>query len=265
MANTTFVDKVTVIATEWLNEANTLVHSIFGNATTKAAARSSLAVPGLADNNVFTGTASIQTLTLTNDLAVTEGGTGASSAAVARTNLGSSATGDAIFIAATSAAARATLGSSATGDAIFIAATTAVARTALGSGSTGDALFLSATPAAAQVILGTPFTKSYLSAAQTVTTAGGLTLAHGLGEIPKLISVTLTCLVAESGYSIGDVLIVNPQVVSVGQGLTCTIDATNLSIRFSSGASVFAVNHKTSGTVTNTNNTSFSVTFRAFA
>ena len=55
MANTTFVDKVTVIATEWLNEANTLVHTIFGNATTKATARTALVVPGLADNNVFTG------------------------------------------------------------------------------------------------------------------------------------------------------------------------------------------------------------------
>jgi len=53
-------------------------------------------------------------------------------AADARTTLGATATGGALFTAATAAAARSTLGSTTVGDAVFVAATAAAARTALG-------------------------------------------------------------------------------------------------------------------------------------
>lgn len=56
-------------------------------------------------------------------IAIADGGTGATTAAGARTNLGGTATGVAVFTAASAAAARASLGSTATGDAVFIAAT----------------------------------------------------------------------------------------------------------------------------------------------
>jgi len=42
MGSITFVDKVTTIATDWLNEVDTLVHGIFGGATTDAEARTNL-------------------------------------------------------------------------------------------------------------------------------------------------------------------------------------------------------------------------------
>lgn len=64
---------------------------------------------------------------------IARGGTGASTAAGARTNLGSTAVGDALFITASAAAARATLGSAATGDALFLTATPAAARALLGT------------------------------------------------------------------------------------------------------------------------------------
>ena len=70
-------------------------------------------------------------IALPTPVAIAAGGTGATTAAAARTNLGSTAVGDALFIAATAAAARTTLGSGATGDALFLAATAVVARTAL--------------------------------------------------------------------------------------------------------------------------------------
>ena len=71
------------------------------------------------------------TITGITDLAIADGGTGASTAAGARTALGSTATGDALFTAATATAARGTLGSTVVGDAVFIAANVAAAQTAL--------------------------------------------------------------------------------------------------------------------------------------
>lgn len=73
---------------------------------------------------------------VTTPIPVASGGTGATTASAARTNLGSSATGDALFTAASAAAARTTLGSTTVGDAVFVAASQAAAQSAIGSPST---------------------------------------------------------------------------------------------------------------------------------
>ena len=70
-------------------------------------------------------------VTLTNALAVAQGGTGATTASGARTNLGSTATGDALFTATDAAAARTTLGAGAVGSSVFAAATAAAAQQAM--------------------------------------------------------------------------------------------------------------------------------------
>lgn len=70
-------------------------------------------------------------VTLTNALAVAQGGTGATTASGARTNLGSTATGDALFTAASASAARTTLGAGAVGGNVFTAATAAAAQQAM--------------------------------------------------------------------------------------------------------------------------------------
>ena len=68
---------------------------------------------------------------VTLPIAVASGGTGAITAAAARTNLGSSATGDAVFVAASAGAARTALGSGTIGDAVFTADTVAAAISAI--------------------------------------------------------------------------------------------------------------------------------------
>lgn len=73
---------------------------------------------------------------ITLPLAIASGGTGATTAAAARTNLGSTAVGDLLFTAASAAAARAAIGSGAIGDAVFAAATVGVAVSALTAGQT---------------------------------------------------------------------------------------------------------------------------------
>ena len=64
-------------------------------------------------------------------LSVAQGGTGSTTDSGARINLGATATGNSLFIAASASAARSTLGSSAVGDAVFVAADAAAARTAI--------------------------------------------------------------------------------------------------------------------------------------
>lgn len=78
---------------------------------------------------------------LTTALPISEGGTGAKTAPLARTNLGSGILGDLLFQAATAALARTELGSGVTGDLLFQAATALLARgiiQAAVSGSNGD-------------------------------------------------------------------------------------------------------------------------------
>lgn len=78
---------------------------------------------------------------------------------------------------------------------------------------------------------------TFQSGEQTITIAGSLTLAHGLGAQPKKYQAFLKCLTAEGGYSIGDETHVKDyDTNSNGDGHGCQIvpDATNLNIRFGS-------------------------------
>lgn len=84
---------------------------------------------------------------------ISQGGTGASDASTARTNLGASSIGSSVFTAVSGAAARAALLISSVGDALATAATAAAARVTLGVGAFGDTLFQTATMAAAKSAL----------------------------------------------------------------------------------------------------------------
>ena len=75
------------------------------------------------------------TVTALSIIAIAGGGTGATTAAAARTNLGSGTVGDAIFRDTTAAAVRTEIGSTTVGDAIFIAASEAAARSAISLGT----------------------------------------------------------------------------------------------------------------------------------
>lgn len=47
-------------------------------------------------------------------------------------------------------------------------------------------------------------TKYYKSPDQTITLGSAINLTHGLGQVPKLITTTLKCVVADNQYSVGD-------------------------------------------------------------
>jgi hypothetical protein len=120
--------------------------SVSGNAGTATALETARNISiagasGLTASAVpFDGTADA-TLSLAGTLALSNGGTGATTASDARTNLGATTVGDEVFTAADAGAARTALGAGTTGSALFTSATPADARTTLGLGtmSTQDA------------------------------------------------------------------------------------------------------------------------------
>lgn len=78
----------------------------------------------------------------------------------------------------------------------------------------------------------------YTSAQQTITSAGALTLAHGLGAKPTLVSASLVCVVAEFGYAVGDEVMINSALNDDGtnrRGLSLVPDATAINVRYGTG------------------------------
>ena len=72
---------------------------------------------------------------ISGTVGIAQGGTGATNAAIARQNLGSTPVGDALFIATNAVSARSTLGASAVGESVFTAVDSTAARSALSLGS----------------------------------------------------------------------------------------------------------------------------------
>jgi len=106
-------------------------------------------------------------------LSVSQGGTGSTTASGARVNLGATATGGALFTAASASGARSTLGSTVTGDALFIAADAAAARTTIGGTTVGGNLLTLTNPSAIRFLrLNADNTVSALDAAAFLTAIG---------------------------------------------------------------------------------------------
>jgi hypothetical protein len=134
--------------------------------------------------------------------------------------------------------------------------------------ATGDWRCISYQRASGQGLLQV-FSEIYTSPDQTITSAGSLTLAHGMGSIPKLVQASLKCTTTDLGYSVGDEVFVSGGQDAYGStvsvGVSIVPDATNLNIRFGSNAGAFAILNKTTGTLGAITNGSWSFVVRAWA
>jgi hypothetical protein len=94
------------------------------------------------------------------------------------------------------------------------------------------------------------FTKSFVSSLQTITSAGALTIAHGLGVAPAIVFAEIVNEMAEGGYTTGQTAPIDPSANSsaTNDGISIRMDdPTNLIIRFGSSANVLTITHATSG------------------
>lgn len=108
----------------------------------------------------------------------------------------------------------------------------------------------------------------FTSSDQTITAAGALTIAHGLGYTPGMVWFQLVCQANDAGYTTGQVVAIGgSQTVSIiavqNDGFSSIVDATNLTIRYGSDASTFTIPHATTGAATAIDNTKWKCRFFA--
>lgn len=111
------------------------------------------------------------------------------------------------------------------------------------------------------------FRKMYESPEQTITSGALITLAHGLGAKPKLISLELVCKIGEYGYSVGDCITVPAHAggySTSNHGCTARLDATNVNLRLGAQGSVFLILNS-SGTAVSATNANWRLIVRAWA
>jgi len=94
---------------------------------------------------------SVTFTSLSGVVTIAQGGTGATNAANARQNLGSTTVGDALFVATNAASARTALGATTVGGSVFTAVDAAAARTALSLGSAATNLATAFQPSSANL------------------------------------------------------------------------------------------------------------------
>lgn len=109
------------------------------------------------------------------------------------------------------------------------------------------------------------FSKAFQSTPQTITPGTPVSLAHGLGLVPKIIRATLVCVTAELGYSIGDEVSANMTAdnytSSFGMGLKA--DATNIGYIVATAG--FGVVNFSTGAVQVITAANWTLVFRAYA
>lgn len=88
--------------------------------------------------------------------------------------------------------------------------------------------------------------KVYSSAEQTITAGGTLTIAHGLGVMPKNIRCFLRCKTAELGWSVNnETLVDHIQNAASNYGVQVWADATNVYVQYGLGTNVFTILKRT--------------------
>lgn len=111
------------------------------------------------------------------------------------------------------------------------------------------------------------FGKMYESPEQTITAGALITLAHGLGAKPKLLSLELVCKTAENGYSVGDCVNIPAHAggySTSNYGCTARLDATNIGLRLGSQVTTFLMLNS-SGNAVGATNANWRLIVRAWA
>lgn len=92
------------------------------------------------------------------------------------------------------------------------------------------------TPAKLAAVFDAVLPETFESGAQTITANTLLTVAHGLSATPRHFHGSLECVTTQAGYAVGDFLnydLVYQSTSTSDVGCACWADATNVYVRFS--------------------------------
>lgn len=111
--------------------------------------------------------------------------------------------------------------------------------------------------------------KYYESPEQVITSGGLLTLPHGLGVTPKLVTAELVCKVDQAGFVAGNVIGAQiwwfPNSGFDDKGITFVRTPTSLIGRYGSNATPFAANNFNTGAGVDLVNANWRLIVRAWA
>lgn len=112
----------------------------------------------------------------------------------------------------------------------------------------------------------TQITQAFTSSDQTITAAGQLVLAHGLGVEPVIVQAFLKNVTDEQGYTTGDMVPIHySNRDATFTGMSLIVDATNVTVRFSSSASSFDLVNATTGGLVAATNANWNLVIKAIA
>jgi len=112
-------------------------------------------------------------------------------------------------------------------------------------------------------------TRSYTSGEEGISAGSSVLFTHGLGKTPEIITFKLKCAVAEDGYSIGEEILISPNIqgdFASNKGISTTdINSTTFAIRYGSNTNVFNALVKGTGVGAELTNSSWRLIAKAFA
>jgi len=106
--------------------------------------------------------------------------------------------------------------------------------------------------------------KEFASTGQTITSAGSLSLAHGLGAEPKIVQLILQNTTDEHGFVSGDRLTTNVGSQTSVQANSVYLGAVNVNVKFSDNANCFIAANKSTGANVALTNANWDLYVRAF-
>lgn len=149
--------------------------------------------------------------------------------ASARNALGVTSVASLFLEAASTASGQSLLGISSHQAAFLRAESTASSQSLLGGGAAGIGVYEAITTASAFSSIG--ISRYFESSEQTVAVDTLLTVAHGLGQLPKLVQATMRCKTTDAGYAVGDEVVISgagSHTNQSDQGIEIAYDATNV-------------------------------------